>query len=488
LTSARPAAQRTHTVTNASVEPERVTLLDIARTLRDVLLGRQTQSPLDAMAERTDDIVEWRFGRRRYLALRHPDHLEHVLVAGHDRYVKAAHYRLLAAVTGEGLLTNEGESWAHQRRLIQPLLGRRQLDGLAEHMVEAATQHLAGWEKHAEGAEIDVSAAMTELTLDVVGRALFGTTLADTADRLRPAVGMGMDTAVGAARLQSVLSLPPWFIDLVGRVVYRSPVLPGSVRKIQTAMRTIDSVVQEIIASRRGRPDDHSDMVGLLLAARDADGRAMTETQVRDELVTFMLAGHETTANALSWLWYLLAQNPEARDRLHAEVDRVLGDRRPVAADAAALEWTTACVHEALRLYPPAWILEREAIADDEVGGHPIPRGATVHLSVYSAHRDPRWWPEPDRFDPERFIDGAERERPRGAYLPFGAGRRVCIGQSFALLEATLVAAAVAQRYQLDVVDGAVVEPEATVTLRPKGGLRMHVQRRRREERVASTG
>jgi len=486
LTPPSATAQRTHTATNAPVEPERITLLDIARTLRDVLLGREERSPLDAMEERTEDIVEWRFGRRRYLALRHPDHLEHVLVAGHDRYVKAAHYRLLAAVTGEGLLTNEGESWAHQRRLIQPLLGRRQLDGLAEHMVEATTQHLAGWEARVAGSEIDLSAAMTELTLDVVGRALFGTTLADTAERLRPAVGMGMDTAVGAARLQSVLSLPPWFIDLVGRVVYRSPVLPGSVRRIQTAMRTIDGVVQEIIASRRGHPDDQSDMVGLLLAARDADGRAMTETQVRDELVTFMLAGHETTANALSWLWYLLAQNPDARDRLHEEVDDVLGDRRPVATDAAALEWTTACVHEALRLYPPAWILEREAIAPDVVGGRPIPTGATVHLSVYSVHRDPRWWPDPERFDPARFLDGSDRARPRGAYLPFGAGRRVCVGQSFALLEATLIAACMAQRYQLDLVDGATVEPEATVTLRPKGGLRLRLQRRDREERVAS--
>ena len=178
-------------------------------------------SPLDAMAERTEDIVEWRVLRRRYLALRHPDHIEHVLVAGHDRYVKAAHYRLLAAVTGEGLLTNEGESWAHQRRLIQPLLGRRQLDGLGAHMTAAATAHLARWDALADGDEIDVTEAMTELTLDVVGRALFGTTLADTADRLRPAVGMGMDTAVGAARLQSVLSLPRWFVDLAGRVVYR---------------------------------------------------------------------------------------------------------------------------------------------------------------------------------------------------------------------------------------------------------------------------
>jgi cytochrome P450 len=477
LTPARAGSQRTHTVTNTTVTQERIALLDIGRTVRDVLTGREAQSPLDAMEERTEDVVAWRFFRRHYFALRHPDDLEHVLVAGHDRYVKAAHYRLLAAVTGEGLLTNEGESWAHQRRLIQPLLGRRQLEGLGAHMTAAATDHIAGWEATPDGAEIDVSAAMTELTLDVVGRALFGTTLADTADRLRPAVGMGMDTAVGAARLQSVLSLPPWFVDLVGRVVYRAPVLPRSVRRIQTAMRTIDDVVREIIAARRDQRDDQRDMVGLLLAARDVDGRAMTDTQVRDELVTFMLAGHETTANALSWLWYLLSQNPDARDRLHAEVDAVVGDRAPRPADADRLPWTGACVQEALRLYPPAWILEREAIADDDIRGVRIPKGATLHLSVYSAHRDARWWPDPERFDPERFLTDAER--PRCAYLPFGAGRRVCVGQSFALLEATLIAATVAQRYQLDVPAGTVVEPEATVTLRPKGGLRMRLHRRR---------
>jgi cytochrome P450 len=478
LTPPWSAAQRTHTVTNASVEPERITLLDIGRTVRDVLLGRDDRSPLDAMAERTEDIVEWRFGRRRYLALRHPDHLEHVLVAGHDRYVKAAHYRLLAAVTGEGLLTNEGDSWAHQRRLIQPLLGRRQLEGLAEHMVAAASDHVAGWEGRTDGSLIDVSEAMTELTLDVVGRALFGTTLADTADRLRPAVGMGMDTAVGAARLQSVLSLPRWSIDLVGRLVFRSPVLPPSVRRIQTAMRTIDDVVREIITARRHHDGEPTDMVGLLLAARDVDGNAMTEQQVRDELVTFMLAGHETTANALAWLWYLLAENPEARDRLHVEVDAVVGDGALSAEAAESLPWTSACVQEALRLYPPAWILEREAIADDEVDGRRIPKGATLHLSIYSVHRDPRWWPDPERFDPERFLGDTDRSRPRGAYLPFGAGRRVCIGQPFALLEATLIAATVAQRWQLDLDGTEVVEPEATVTLRPKGGLPMRLHRR----------
>lgn len=462
-----------------TIAESRVGLMDMARSVRDIVSGRDTASTLDALASRDADITAWSMLRRRNVSLLHPDHIDHVLVAGHDRYIKAAHYRLLAAVTGNGLLTNEGAAWAHQRRLIQPLFGHRQLDHLGAHMTAAAVAHLEGWERYDDGDEIDVAAAMTELTLDVVGRALFGTTLVNAADRLRPAVGMGMDTAVGAARLQSLFSLPRWSVDAIGRLVFRSPLLPPSVRKIQHAMRTIDDVVREIVVARRGDPQaDPSDMVGLLLAARDVDGAAMSETQVRDELVTFMLAGHETTANALAWLWYLLAQNPGARDRLTAEVDAVTDGRTPTAADAGSLSWTHACVQEALRLYPPAWILEREATVDDVVGGYRIRAGTTVYLPIYSVHRDGRWWPDPLRFDPERFLGEPDRDRPRCAYLPFGAGRRVCIGSQFALLEATLVAATIAQRYSLDLVDGATVEPEATVTLRPKGGLPLRIQRR----------
>ncbi|MGH9085108.1 MAG: cytochrome P450 [Acidimicrobiales bacterium] len=456
-----------------------VGLVDVGRAIRDILLRRDMGSPLDALEERSADVFEWRMLGRTYLALRHPDHVEHVLVAGHDRYVKAKHYRLLAAVTGEGLLTNEGESWAHQRRLIQPLLGRRELARLGDHMTAAASDHLRRWDEHQDGDVIDVSTAMTDLTLDVVGRALFGTTLADTADRLRPAVGLGLDTAVGAARIQSLLSLPRWSIDLAGTLVMRAPVLPPKVRRIQRAMRTIDGVVRDIVAERMADPaTEGTDMVGLLLGARDVVGNAMSSTQVRDELVTFMLAGHETTANAMSWLWYLLAQHPGARDRLRDEVDTVVDGQAATAAHADRLPWTAACVQEALRLYPPAWILEREAVTDDELDGYRIRRGTTVHLPIYSVHRDERWWPDPLRFDPERFLGASDRARPRGAYLPFGAGRRTCVGSQFALLEATLIAATVAQRYDLDLVDGTPVEPEATVTLRPKGGLPMRLRRR----------
>jgi cytochrome P450 len=201
----------------------------------------------------------------------------------------------------------------------------------------------------------------------------------------------------------------------------------------------------------------------------------MPRRQVRDELVTLMLAGHETTANGLAWLWYLLDRHPDARERLVAEVDAVATGDRVEVADADRLVWTRACFQEAMRLFPPAWILEREAAVDDEIGGYHIPRGTTVIIPVFNVHRDPRWWPDPEAFDPERFLGAAP---PRGTYLPFGAGKRVCIGASFALLEATLIVAAVVRRFTLELAAGADVAPEATVTLRPRHGLPMLVRRR----------
>jgi cytochrome P450 len=257
-------------------------------------------------------------------------------------------------------------------------------------------------------------------------------------------------------------------------------VLPPPLHRIRAAMHTIDDVVRGIIDDRVANPGSgHDDLLGLLLAARDEQGEALSHTQVRDEVVTLMLAGHETTANGLAWLWYLLAQNPEARARLDAEVDEVLGGRTPTAADAERLVWTTACFQEAMRLYPPAWVLEREAVVDDELDGYRIPARSTVIFPVYLIHRDPRWWPHPDVFDPTRFLGERAAQSHRGAYLPFGAGRRACVGASFALMEGTLIAAMVSQRFDLDLHAGAAVVPEATVTLRPRHGLAMTLRPRR---------
>jgi cytochrome P450 len=269
-----------------------------------------------------------------------------------------------------------------------------------------------------------------------------------------------------------------WQADLGGWLLYNLPVVPPPLGRIRTAMHTIDDVVRGVIDARPSGGGD-GDLLDLLLAAGDETGESLSRTQVRDEVVTLVLAGHETTANGLAWFWYLLAQHPEARARMQEEGDDVLGGRTPSAADADRLTWTTACFQEAMRLYPPAWVLEREAIADDELDGWRIPKRSTVIFPVFLIHRDPRWWPNADAFDPTRFIGERAAQSHRGAYLPFGAGRRACVGANFALMEATLIAAMLAQRFTLDLVEGAPAQPDATVTLRPRYGLPMTMHRRR---------
>ena len=444
------------------------------------LFGGDLLSRLDLFDVQQTDIIAWRVGLQRFYLSRSPEHLEHVFIGAQDRYRKSVHYRLIAAVTGDGLLTAEGEPWVRSRRLVQPVFAKRHLDALTPHMVSATEHFLARWDELPDRSTIDVAAAMSELTLDVVGRALFGATLSDAVERLRPAVVVGLRTGVAAARLQMLLALPRALVDLGGRLLFWAPLLPRSLRRVRDAMRTIDSVVNSIIDARMVGPTDaagDTDLLDLLLAARDEDGTAMGRRQVRDEVVTMMLAGHETTANGLAWLWHLLAEHPDARNRVIAEVDAVLGDRPPTGADIDRLTWTTACFQEAMRLYPPAWVLEREAVADDHLGAYRVPRRSTVIFPVWSIHRDPRWWDDPNNFAPERFLPDRPAPR-RGTYLPFGAGRRVCVGAAFAQMEGVLLTAMITQRYTLEPVPGAEIVPEPTVTLRPRHGLPMALEAR----------
>ena len=433
---------------------------------------RATASPLARFDETDEDFHEWEHLGRRYAVVRAPGDVEHVLFSGADTYVKAAHYRLLAAVTGNGLLTSEGDAWAHNRKVIQPLFSRRNLDALGGQMIDATRGELGRWTAEA-GSVIDVADAMTRLTLEVIARALFGRHHPDAAERLRPAVDAGLRSAVIAARLQMLLSLPRGFIDGAASFFSRAPWLPPPLDRVQQSMRTIDAVVTGALERRlrdEGGPGD--DMVSLLTSACDSDGKPLTRSQIRDELATFLLAGHETTANGLAWMWHLLAENEDARARLHDEVDRL---PEVTSTTVAGLAWTEACFKESLRLYPPAWILEREAVRDDRLGERRIARSTTVMIPVYAIHRDGRHWDEPLAFRPERFLGGAPK---RGTYLPFGGGRRVCIGASFAALEASIIAAMVARAYQLDRLPDQVVEPDPTVTLRPRHGLPMRLSAR----------
>jgi cytochrome P450 len=423
------------------------------------------------------DMVTVRLGRRRMFVLRHPDYIDHVLHEGADRYHKSVEYELLRTVLGLNLFTDEGDSWRRHRMLLNPVMAKRHVRGMVDLMIDPIDAFVERLDDGDERIEIEMAGAMVELTLDVVGAALFGHRFGDVARRMRRAVTAGLRGAEVAARGLMVAGPPVWSVRAFAGVINRSPLLPPGLRRIQWVMRTVDEAIWELIDERRAKPTDGDDLLNLLLSAEDEHGR-LPLRRVRDEATTFMLAGHETTANALAWMWYLLALNTDARARMLDEVDAVLGARRPTVDDVAALPWTTACFQEAMRFYPPAWSIPRVAIADDEIAGQRIPKGSSVIIPIHGIHHDERFWPEPETYDPERFMPGRAKGRHRSAYLPFGGGRRVCIGSSFALMETTLITAMLSQRYVFDLVPGHPVEPEATLTLRPRRGVRMIGRRR----------
>jgi cytochrome P450 len=384
-----------------------------------------------------------------------PADVAHVLVANQANYIKAPTYRPLREVLGNGLLTNEGEHWARQRKLLQPMFARRYVVSFAPAMVSAATRLLDTWAPRSDGMVVDVAEELSALTLDVVGRALFSADLTGEAGELGPAL-----TTVLNAYIAVVRNPLFWLVPNFER--WRTP----NRRRALSAENHLRTVVSRIVTARQRSADHPTDLLDMLLAARDETGAAMPDQQVRDELMTFMLAGHETTANALAWTFYLLSTHPEARVRLEAEADTVLAGRAPTADDEDKLEWTAAVVAEAMRLYPPAWILERQALAEDSWSGLTVPPGAIAITPPYLVHRHPDHWPNPEGFDPTRFLPNAP-PRHRHAYLPFGAGRRQCIGGSFAMLEATLLLATIAQRFRLNLLPGTHPTPQPTVTLRP---------------------
>jgi cytochrome P450 len=428
--------------------------------------GRLAQNVADS------DIVRWRIGRRVTFALRHPDYIDHVLHAGADRYHKSIEYELLRTVLGLNLFTDEDESWRRHRMLLNPVMSKRHVRGMGDLMIAPIAAFLEQTDDGRDAIEIEMAGAMTALTLDVVGAALFGHQFGDFARKMKAIVTSGLRSAEVAARALMILSPPVWSMRLFAATIERAPFLPPPLNQAQWVMRTVDKTVWDVIREREEHPTDSDDLLGLLLRTE------LPRRRVRDEVTTFMLAGHETTANALAWMWYLLALNPHARERMLAEVDEVVGGRTPTVDDVARLPWTTACFQEAMRLYPPAWSIPRTAIADDVIDGHRIPKGSTVIIPVHGIHHDERFWPDPETYEPTRFLPGNGDGRHRSAYLPFGGGRRICIGTSFALIEAALVTAMLSQRFVFDLVPDHPVEPEATLTLRPRHGVKMIARRR----------
>jgi len=417
---------------------------------------------LAKLARDYGDVVLFRLGPQRMALLNHPDYVEDVLVTRARLFKKGRALERAKRLLGEGLLTAEGEAHLRQRRLVQPSFHRQRIEGYAQAMVAHASRTAERWR---DGGQIDVAAEMTQLTLTIVGDTLFGTDVESDARSVRES-------------LSAVFEIFPITMSPIAPLLERLP-LPV-VRRYNRAQAALDGVIYRIIDERRRNPSDRGDLLSMLLLARDEEGGGarMTDKQVRDEAMTLFLAGHETTANALTWGWYLLAQHPEVERRLHDEIDSVIGDRLPRADDAAALPYTRRVLAEVMRCYPPAWGIGRRAIEDVEIGGYTIPRNTVVLLSQYLLHHDPRFFPDPERFDPDRWLPERQRARPRFAYFPFGGGNRVCIGESFAWTEGILVLATLARHWRLQRVETAPVPMKAVLTLRPARPITMTSLRR----------
>jgi cytochrome P450 len=416
------------------------------------------------------DWVRLRFPPLHAVFINHPDFIADVLVEHNRDFVKPLTIQRFKGLLGEGLFTSEGDLWRRQRRLIQPAFHRARIDAYAATMIDFARRAIAEW---SDGQERDVSKDMSRLTFAVVGKALFDADVSSQASE------------VGAALTEALTALNKR-ISSFGIVVPDAVPIPANVR-LRLAARRLDRIVYQLINERRASGTDHGDLLSMLLQVRDADdGTGMSDRQVRDEVMTMVLAGHETTALALTWAWYLLSQHPTAEARFHAELDDVLGDRAPAPADLPRLTYTSMVVSESLRLYPPAWAIERASIRPTQVGGRPAGRNTAYIMSPWTVHHDPRWFDRPLEFQPERWSDGLRDRLPRFAYFPFGGGPRLCIGNTFAVTEATLMLASIGQRFRLHLVPGQDVRPAPNITLRPKRGLRMIVQRRQPHELAAA--
>jgi cytochrome P450 len=405
------------------------------------------------------DLVYFKLGPQHAYLVNRPEWIRDILVTHQSNFVKSRLLERAKVLLGEGLLTSEGDFHTRQRRLVQPAFHRDRLAHYGAEMVACAARAREQWQP---GAQLDLVAEMTRLTLAIVGRTLF------SADVSSDAHGIGHAMTV-IFSLFDTLMMP--FADWIQKL----PLPP--VRRFERARASLDKVIYGLIAERRAGGLDTGDLLSMLLLAVDEDRSAMTDEQVRDEALTLLIAGHETAANALIWSWYLLSQNPEAEARLQAELRGVLAGRLPVFDDVPNLSYTRGVFSEALRLYPPAWAIGRRAKQDYSIGEYLIPAGSILLMSPWVSHRDPRWFAEPEKFDPDRWRPEVAEKLPKFAYFPFGGGARVCIGERFAWTEGVLVLATLAQRWKMKLAPGQKVDTKAVITLRPRDGICMVVER-----------
>ena len=418
---------------------------------------------LKAFQDHPGDAVFMKLGHYRATLVRHPDQVKRVFVDNIDNYSKQTRgYQKARIALGDGLVTSEGELWQRQRRIATPAFHRQRVAGFVSVFTESADALLADWRtQSAGGAPIDLFGQMMRVTLRIALQTLLGTTAESEMDLLSPAVTEILERTNDI--ITNPLSLPEW-------------VPTPKHRRFRRAIDTVDQFVYATISLRRRQQESGEpahDLLSMLLGARDEiTGQGMSDQLLRDEAVTILIAGHETTANVLTWALYLLSTHPEQREALEAELATTLNGRTPTAADLPNLKYTKACVEEAMRLYPPAWMIGRAARDADTLGGAAIGAGEFVLVSPFVSHRNPNFWDNPAGFDPTRFLDGRSEALPKFTYIPFGGGQRFCIGANFALIEATLLLAMIAGAVRLQVLDDPPVEPWAMITLRPRYGMR----------------
>ena len=414
--------------------------------------------------QRYGDTTYFRIGGNEFYILGHPDHVQYVLQKNHRNYQKGPNYEKLKPLLGEGLVTSDGDHWLRQRRLIQPAFHRKRLAELVSVMTGATDEMLNRWQRFAQdGLPLDIADQFMHVTLDVVSRALFSTDTSGFAENISQNLPIILERT--NERFFEVLDLS------------RLPT-PRN-RRYLKALQELEKVVYGVIKKRRHSREMYDDLLTMLLEATDEEtGEKMTDQQLRDEVMTLYLAGHETTSNALSWCYYLLAQHSQVVQKLRTEVDQILQGRTPTYEDLPNLKYTRMVIDETLRVYPSVWSIARTPIVVDEIDGYEIKPGVNVVLVPYITHRHPAFWNDPEKFDPERFSPGRSANWHPFAYFPFGGGPRLCIGNSFALMESTLILAMITQRFHLELVADQMVESQPVVTLRPRYGIQMMLHQR----------
>jgi cytochrome P450 len=418
------------------------------------------------VAREYGDISRFRLGPHSLYFLNHPDYVKDVLVTRQDNFRKGLALQRAKFLFGEGLLTSEGEQHKRQRRLVQPAFHSQRVASYGKMMVRHAAETCAGWK---DEREFDLAREMRRLTLLIVCEALFGADVEDESEKV--------DEAVTSVISRFQLFGPPW--SVLSRTLRK--LTPTAIRQRATTREKLDAIILRIIREQQQTGLDGDNLLTVLLSTKDqASGvRALSDTQVRDEVITLFMAGHETTANALTWAWSLLSQHPEVEAKFHDEVDAVLGERLPSVEDVPRLRYAEMIFAEAIRLYPPSWLLSRRAIENYEVGGYKVPAGSHVILSPYVMHHDERYYVTPFRFDPERWTESARGLRPEFSYFPFGGGRRRCIGESFAWLEGVLILTTLARAWRMTAVTTRPVELQPGMVLRAKHGMSMRPKQRK---------